>query len=219
MTKKLKMLKLLFATSVSLSAMHMSANAAQIYGVYNGSQNGVTVRDANTLVQTNAFSLSFAVDNIAAGNNDELYLTSANGIYRYDLSGNQLASMLFPVAAIDYQGTSMAIGGDSLYTVYNGSQNGVTIRDANTLAQTNYIDLTFAVDNITAGAGDTFYLTSGNTIYHYDILGNQLNSFSFSDPAISYEGIAFAADVPEPSSLALLGISLVGIGLSRRRKA
>lgn len=187
-----------------------------IYAAYTGSQNGVTIRDSTTLVQTALFDPGFAVDNIAAGNGNEMYLTSGNTIHRYSNTGVQLASLIFPDPGVDYQGITMAVSGNNIYTAYTGSQNGVTVRDALSLVQSFFFDPGFAVDNLVAGDNNDMFLTSGNSIYHYSDVGIQLNSFTFPDQ-VNYEGIAFVS-VPEPSTLLLIACGVLGLRIMSRLK-
>lgn len=66
----------------------------QIYAAYTGSQQGVTIRDLN-LNQTFYFATNFAADGIAAGNNNDLYLTSGSHLYHYTNTGTLLTDMNF----------------------------------------------------------------------------------------------------------------------------
>ena len=196
-----------------LSYDGIAVSGEDFFTAYSGSQNGVTVRNSNNLAQRNFFDPGFATDNIAAGNGNEMYLTSGNSIYRYDDNGVQLAQMAFPDPRINYQGISMASLGNSIYAAYTGAQNGVTIRDSANLAQSFFFDPGFTVDNLVAGGNSDMYLTSGNSIYHYSEAGVQLNQFSWSDTSIQYQGIAHA--VPEPAALMCFLLGLAGLGLKR----
>ena len=168
-----------------LGLFSLNASAGQIYTTYTGSQNGVTVRDADTLVQSFAFSLGFAVDNISAGSNNDMFLTSGGSIYHYSDAGEQLNSFTWGNPRLSYDG--IAVSGEDFFTAYSGSQNGVTVRNSNNLGQGNFFDPGFATDNIAAGNGNEMYLTSGNSIYRYDDNGVQLAQMAFPDPLIKYK--------------------------------
>lgn len=191
-----------------------------IYAAYTGSQNGVSIRDADTFGSSSFFNPGFAVSDISAGDNNNLYLTADNSIYNYASSGALIDSFVFPNNGINYKDITFA--GDNIYTVYTGSQNGVTVRNSDTLSQSLFFfDPGFVISGIAAGDNNDMFLTSGNSIYNYSDTGALLGSFTFPGSGINYTDIAFAADiakVPEPSVLALLGLGLMGIRLSKRKK-
>ncbi|CED59341.1 Putative uncharacterized protein [Moritella viscosa] len=201
--------------SIGYQGITMAASESNIYTAYTGSQNGVSIRDSATLAQSFFFDPGFAVDNITAGAGNSMYLTSSNSIYQYSTAGALLNSLTFPDTSIGYQGITMAASGSNIYTTYTGSQNGVSIRDSGTLAQSFFFDPGFSVDNLVAGNNNDMFLTSNDTIYHYTNAGVQLNSFTF--PQINYQGIAYKK-VSEPASLAILGLGLVGFAFSRKTR-
>jgi len=205
--------------TISYQGISFSADGNLFYTAYNASENGITVRDTTTLNQTAYFSLDFAVDNVAAGDNNDMFLTSGNNIYHYSNAGTQLDSFSWSTETISYEGVSFAVGDNSFYTVYNGSENGITVRDSTTLNQTAYFSLDFAVDDVAAGDNNDMFLTSSNSIYHYSNTGTQLNKFSFDNTNISYAGISFAASaIPEPSTLAIFALGLLGLISCRLNK-
>jgi len=191
-----------------------------IYAAYSGAANGVTARDASTLEQSHFIDADFVVDSLAAGRPGELYLTSGNHIYNLSSSGDLLGSFAFD-GAIDYGGITYADA--FIYAAYSGSANGVTVRDSTTLEQSHFIELDFVVNDIVAGINSDLFLTSGNSIYHYSDTGTQLNSFTFDSQAITYQGIAFnpstVIEVPEPSTLAILSLGLMGLIFRRKKRA
>lgn len=164
--------------------------AAQIYTIYGGSQNGVTVRDATTLAQTNFFDPGFTPTSIVAGNNNNMYLTSGNTIYNYSTSGSMISSFTFPDSGINYH--QIAYAGNKIYTAYDGSQNGVTVRDSNRFNQLQFLPFTFPIQGITAGANNDMYLTSGNNIYNYSDTGVLLNTFTWPSTSIDYTDTTFS---------------------------
>ncbi len=275
----------------------LHAQADLIYAVYSGSENGVTVRDAETFSQINYFDPGFLVDGIAAGTHDDMYLTSGNSIYHYSNSGSLLGSFAWPSDSITY--TSITVGDGQIFATYEGTQTGITVRDATTLvqatsfettvnngigsatademyrvadnhitryddsgslildfaywdegltytnsdvgtglvfasytgsftgvtvrdavtlAQSNYFDPGFAINGLAASPGNEVYLTSANSIYRYTAGGDLIGSFSFPDSGIVYGDIAYAYSVPEPGTLGLLGAGLLTLGTFRRRR-
>lgn len=78
-----------------------------VYASYNGSQQGVTTRNLG-LGQTSFFGVSFDIDSIAIGANDDIFLTSGNHLYRYTLAGAQITDMEFPDTGILYTGITVA---------------------------------------------------------------------------------------------------------------
>jgi len=209
-----------FAFNGGITYGDIAHSGTDIYAGYSGSADGVTVRDANTFAQSNFIDTGFVVDGLAAGRSGELYLTSGNRIFNFSATGDLLNSFAFD-GSINYGGITYA--GNDIYAAYSGSATGVTVRDSTTLEQSHFIDLDFAVNDLVAGVSSDLFLTSGNAIYHYADDGTQLNSFAFPSQGITYGGIAFApsitAKVPEPSTLALLSLGLMGAAIRRKKTA
>jgi hypothetical protein len=171
----------------------------KIYTVYGGSQNGITVRNADTLAQINYFDPGFYSSSIVSGNTHNMYLTSGNTIYNYSDTGNFISSFSFPDTGINYH--EIAYAGDEIYTAYSGSQNGVTVRDSMSFNQLSFFDPGFAINGITAGDNDDMYLTSGNYIYNYSNAGILLNSFAWGSTNITYRDTTFNEGNPSTNTV------------------
>lgn len=50
-----------------------------------------------------------------------------------------------------------------------------------------------------------------------DLTADQGSDFDFNDLIIAFQGISDPVSAPEPASLALLGVGLIGVGFARRR--
>lgn len=164
----------------------VTVRGSRVYATYEGSQVGVTIRDLN-LNQLSCFNTSFVTNGLAAGANNDLYLTSTNHIYHYDTDGTQIADMAFPISSINY--TDVTVIGDKVFASYNGSQLGFTVRDL-TLNQLSYSNLGFDINSIAAGVNDDVYLASTNHLYNYAADGTLIADMNFPIPTINYTGVS-----------------------------
>lgn len=68
----------------------------KVYAAYNGSQTGFTIRNASDLEQENFVETKFSPTGIAAGDANDVYLSTKNNLYRYRVDGKKLKAMDFP---------------------------------------------------------------------------------------------------------------------------
>lgn len=165
---------------------------AALYASYTGSQQGVTIRDVNTLHQYAYFNTGINVGGLGVAANHNIYLASGNHLRRYDLSGALLVDMAFPDPAINY--TDVAVSGNKIYASYTGSQQGFTTRDANTLAQSEFCATGVNASSIAVDSSNNIYLSAGNSLLKYDASCHLLVKMTFPDPAINYTGVAVSGN-------------------------
>ncbi len=92
------------------AAINYSAVAygnGMVFAAYTGSQRGVTLRDL-ALNQTSLFSVNFDISGIAAGNDHNVYLSSGNQLFNYNIDGTLIAQMTFPDNGINYSGVTVS---------------------------------------------------------------------------------------------------------------
>lgn len=171
--------------------------ADRIYAVYSGNQNGVTVRDADTLVQEAFFDPGFTINGIAAGTRDDMYLTGGNTIYHYSHKGDLLNSFTFTAYPVTYH--SVAVGDGQIYVAYQGNQIGITVRDATTLLQDNVLITSVVNQGVGSALSTDIYRVAGYNITRYDNVGQVLQSYDFPVTTIIYtnvdvgKGVIFAS--------------------------
>ncbi|MDQ6963106.1 MAG: hypothetical protein Q9M28_11380 [Mariprofundaceae bacterium] len=109
-------------------------------------------------------------------------IPSANHIRKYNSRGTLLVDMTFPSASIIY--TDVAVQGNRLYAAYQGSQQGVSIRDANTLKKNSYFNT--GVD----ASRNIIYLAAKNHFLKYDSSSKKLLDMTFPIKSIKYTDIS-----------------------------
>jgi sugar lactone lactonase YvrE len=170
----------------------MSVADGNLFVGYGGVENGVSVRDSRTLEQIRFTELPHAVGAVTAGGDNDFYVTVDDEVYRYSDSGEQLNVFKFGDPGLVYG--DIAYSNSRIYVTYSGSQQGISVRDAVSLAQQlDFFEPGFTVSGIAAGANDDLYLTSANNIYRYSIDGTELGSFTFPNEGIDYQGIALGS--------------------------
>lgn len=185
--RKINLSSLIVGLSLSLG-LAGQACADAVYASYKGSQQGVTIRDVNTLNQYVSFNTGINASGINVDASNNIYLPSGNQLLKYNLSGNLVTKMVFPVSSINY--TDVAVSGNKLYASYTGSQQGVTIRDTNNLAQLKYFNTGINASGIAVDTSNNIYLAAGNRLRKYDSNGTMLVEMIFPIASINYTSIS-----------------------------
>ena len=74
--------------------------------------------------------------------------------------------------------------------------------------------LTFTVTSATGVSISNFIANAGGFFFAADIVGNNGNTGN-----VAAKGLSVTSSVPEPLSLSLVGVGLIGLGLLRRRRS
>ena len=188
MNKKFGVARLLRITALlglflSMAGMSYANN---FFAAYNGVQQGVTVRTLK-LQQVSFIQTPHAVNGVAAGPNNDLYMVCRNHIYNYSVNGTLIRDMNFPDIGVNY--TDISVRGDRVYASYDGSQKGFTVRDL-ALNQLAFFPTPFSISGIAAGTNNDVYLASGNRLYRYGTNGVVLNVMVFPDAGVVYTDVA-----------------------------
>ena len=97
----------------------------KVYASYNGSQVGFTIREFD-LTQDNFANTGIAYSSVAAGPDNDLFMTAGNHIYHYQTNGTPIKDMEFTGdPGVIY--SSVTVKGNRVYATYRGSQHGVTV--------------------------------------------------------------------------------------------
>ena len=128
-----------------------------------------------------------------------------------------LGADLIPFGASNTNFAALIVASDGNPTDIRFDLNGTKLFSSAIAANTIDSTLDFAVDQATINAGGTLSMII-NGAPGWD-LAVDLFGLSYKDPILTKQSILTKHSVPEPTSLALLGLGMVTLRAMRRRRA
>lgn len=181
------LIKKITAPASDITYTAVTVHYDKVYASYTGSQTGVTTRDLN-LEQVSSFN----TDNVTASGiavQGDIYLSSGNNILRYDTNGG-LIDTADADAGILY--TDIAVQAGHLVASYNGPQQGYTVRDL-MMQQRHAIDVEKDITGTALGPFSDVYLTAGDEILCYGLLGELKGKMTSPVPGVEYTRVAVSS--------------------------
>ena len=156
-------------------------SGTRLYAATGGSANSISVRNPITLAEITSFDLSFPVEGIVAGDNDDLFITSGANVFHISTSGEELDSVVDSTAGRAFSDIAFISSplppavGTVLAITAEGAGNSILSRDAESLADAGSFDIVTAATGVALTASNELILAAGDTLFLYGTGGALLD--------------------------------------------
>ena len=164
----------------------------RLYVAVAGSINEVTARNPINLEEIDSFPVPFVIDSIAAGDDDDLFITSGNNIFHFTTDGEELGTIAGDATEtfsdIAFLADPRPVAQGTVIAATTGVQQALTSRNAETLADAGSFPITVDADGIAVADNNEIFVASGDTLIALSETGAELNSVS--EPGNNFADVA-----------------------------